>query len=131
MARLTCFLKDEMNRDVTLVNPDKSVRYAGQILKAVGIGCMLVIDKGKVVGILTERDITQKVVADGLDPEKTRVRDIMSKNIISLSKDDTIDDAVDLMEQKGIKKLPIMENGKILGIVTMTDLLRKLREREK
>lgn len=128
---MTCFLKDEMNRDVTLVNPDKSVRYAGQILKAVGIGCMLVIDKGKVVGILTERDITQKVVADGLDPEKTRVRDIMSKNIISLSKDDTIDDAVDLMEQKGIKKLPIMENGKILGIVTMTDLLRKLREREK
>jgi len=55
----------------------------------------------------------------------------MSTDIISLSKDDTIDDAVDLMEQKGIKKLPTMENGKILGIVTMTDLLRKLREMEK
>lgn len=125
------FLKDEMKTDVTLVHPDKSVRYAGQILKAVGIGCMLVIDKGKIVGILTERDITQKVVADGLDPEKTRVRDIMSRKIISLSQDNTIEDAVDLMEEKGIKKLPIMEDGRILGIVTMSDMLRKLREIEK
>ena len=124
-------LEDEMNKDVTFVHPDKSVRYAGQILKAVGIGCMLVIENDKIVGILTERDITQKVVADGLDSQKTQVRDVMSRNIISLRKEQTIEDAVDLMEEKGIKKLPIMEDGKILGIVTMTDLLRKLREIEK
>ena len=125
------FLKDEMKKDVTFVHPDKSVRYAGQILKAVGIGCMLVIDKDKIVGILTERDITQKVVADGLNPEKTLVRDIMSRKIISLSQDNTIEDVVDLMEEKGIKKLPIIEDGRILGIVTMTDMLRTLREIEK
>jgi CBS domain-containing protein len=128
---MACLLKNEMNKDVTFVHPDKSVRYAGQILKAVGIGCMVVIEKGKTVGILTERDITQKVVADGLDPENTQVRDIMSRNIIALSKNKTIEDAVDLMEQKNIKKLPIMEDGKVVGIVTMTDMIRKLREIEK
>jgi CBS domain-containing protein len=120
-----------MKREVTLIHPDKSVKYAGQILKAVGISCLVVVENEEIVGILTERDITQKVVADGLDPQNTQVRDIMSRGVITLDKDKTIEDAVDLMENRGIKKLPIVEGGKIIGIVTMTDLLRKLREMEK
>lgn len=124
-------LGDGMNKDVTLIHPDKSVKYAGQILKAVGIGCIIVVDDGGPVGILTERDIVQKVVADGLKPEETKVRDIMSRNLITLKKQNTVEEAVDIMDRNHIKKIPIAEDGQIVGIVTMTDLLKTMRKIEK
>lgn len=124
-------LGDGMNKEVTLIHPDKSVKYAGQILKAVGIGCIIVVDDGGPVGILTERDIVQKVVADGLKPEETKVRDIMSRNLITLKKQNTVEEAVDLMDRNHIKKIPIAEDGQIVGIVTMTDLLKTMRKIEK
>ncbi|UCD02826.1 MAG: CBS domain-containing protein [Candidatus Aenigmatarchaeota archaeon] len=120
-----------MNRNVTLIHPDKSVRYAGQILKAVDIGCLVVVDREKISGILTERDIVQKVVSNGLDINNTCVRDIMSDNVITMDRKKTVEEAVDLMEKRGIKKIPIVENGKLIGIVTMTDLLAFLRKIEK
>lgn len=123
-------LGDEMNKDVTLIHPDKSVEYAGRILKAVGIGCLVVVDGHGPVGILTERDIVQKVVADGRKPEETKVGDIMSTNLIMLKKENTVEEAVDIMERKNIKKIPITEDGHVVGIVTMTDLLKTLRKME-
>jgi CBS domain-containing protein len=119
-------IKDSMNTEVTRIHPDKSVKYAAQILKAVDIGCIVVVDGEKVVGICTERDITQKVVAKGMDPEKTAVRDVMTRDVITLDGDRTVDDAVEMMEKNGIKKIPIVEDGRLVGIVTMTDLVRIL-----
>ena len=124
-------LESSMHAEVTMVHPDKSVRYAGQILKAVGIGCLVVVDDGRPIGILTERDIVQKVVAIGRNPDETRVADIMTRNLITLGKGSSIEDAVDLMEKNGIKKLPITDNDQIIGIVTMTDMMKSLREIEK
>ncbi len=125
-------LGDEMKKDVTLIHPDKTVRYAGQILKAVDIGCVIVVDKGGPVGILTERDIVQKVVADGRKPDEIKVGDIMTRNLVTLKKQNTVEEAVDLMERKRIKKIPISEDdGQIVGIVTMTDMLKCIREAEK
>ena len=124
-------LGDEMNKDVTLIHPNKSIKYAGQILKAVGIGCIIVVDDGGPVGILTERDIVQKVVADGLNPEETKVGDVMSRNLIILKKHNTVEEAVDIMDRNHIKKIPIAEDGQIVGIVTMTDLLKTMRKIEK
>ncbi len=123
-------LGDEMNREVTLIHPDKSVKYAGQILKAVNIGCLVVVDEHGPVGILTERDIVQKVVADGGKPDEMKVRDVMTKNLIMLKKDNTVEEAVDLMDRNRIKKIPITEDGQIVGIVTMTDLLKTMRKME-
>lgn len=124
-------LEERMHSEVTLVHPDKSIKYAGQILKAVGIGCLVVVDENGPVGILTERDIVQKVVANGLNPEEIRVADVMSKELITLKKESTIEDAVDIMESKGIKKLPIIDNNHVVGIVTMSDMVKYLREMEK
>ncbi|MCD6495937.1 MAG: CBS domain-containing protein [Candidatus Aenigmarchaeota archaeon] len=120
-------LADELNTDVTLIHPDKTVEFAGRILKAVGISCVVVVEKDSPVGILTERDIVQKVVAMGRDPCSTAVRDVMTKNLITVSKDTTVEEAVEIMEKNNIKKLPVAENGRVIGIVTMTDMLRILR----
>jgi CBS domain-containing protein len=124
-------LEKEMNPDVTRIHPDKTVKFAGQILKAVNIGCMVVVDDaGKILGILTERDIVQKVVADGYDPNTTPVKTIMSKNVITMDKKKTVEEAIDLMNEKNVKKIPIVDRGKLVGIVTMTDLMKTLRKAE-
>jgi len=122
-------IEQKMKKDVVKIRWNKSVRYAGQILKAVDIGCIIVVDeKDNLAGILTERDIVQKVVAKGLDPDKTQVKDIMSRDVITVDKQKSIEDAVRIMDQKKIKKLPVIDNGKLIGIVTMTDLLRELEK---
>ncbi len=124
-------LEERMHTEVTMIHPDKSIKYAGQILKAVGIGCLVVVDEKGPVGILTERDIVQKVVANGLNPDEIKVADVMSRKLITLNKNSTIEDAVDIMENMGIKKLPIINNDHVIGIVTMTDMMKYLREIEK
>lgn len=119
-----------MNKNVTLIHPDKSIRYAGQILKAVDIGCLVVMDHERISGILTERDIVQKAVSSGLDANNVRVKDVMSSNVITIDSKESVEEAVDIMEKKRIKKIPVVDNGKLVGIVTMTDLLGVLRKLE-
>ena len=80
---------------------------------------------------MTERDIIHKVVAPNVDPTTLSVKDIMTGDVITVGPYDTIELAVDLMREKKIKKLPVADDGKLVGIVTMTDLLGILRSIEK
>ena len=120
-----------MVKEVVKVTPEKNIKEIAEILKRKGIGCVLVTDAGKLVGILTERDIIHKVVAPNTNPEKLFVKDIMTGNVMTISQNHTIEEAVDLMKEKNIKKLPVLEDGKLVGIVTMTDLIRIMRSIEK
>ena len=128
---LPMVLKDVMITDVVQVPRNQTVREASNIMKSKGIGCIVVTDKGKILGIVTERDIIHKVVAPNHDASKTLIEDLMTPNVISLDGSRPVEDAVDLMEQKKIKKLPIVEGDKLVGIVTMTDMIRILRQIEK
>ena len=119
-------LKDSMKRDIVVVSPDDSVKKAVDMMASKGIGCVISVEGNKPLGIITERDIVRKVVHKKRDPEKTLVRDVMSRKIISLDSGRSIQDAVDTLEKKRIKKLPIIEHDKLIGIVTMTDLLISL-----
>jgi CBS domain-containing protein len=123
-------IKDEMKRDVFVTGPDDSVKAAIKLMSSKNIGCVVSVDKNKPVGILTERDILRKVVAPGIDSDNTKVRDIMTKKLISMESSKTVQEAVDLLEKRGIKRLPVIEFGKLIGIVTMTDLLKCLRKIE-
>ena len=128
---LPMVIKDVMVTDVVQVSKDQTVKDAGGIMKSKAIGCIVVTENGKIVGIVTERDIIHKVVAPNLNPTKTLVKDIMTPNVITLGESNAVEEAVDLMEDKNIKKLPIAEGGKLVGIVTMTDLIRIMRQIEK
>jgi CBS domain-containing protein len=81
------------------------------------------MDEDKVVGIVTESDIIGKVVAANKDPERLRLQDIMSRNIISATPDETIEDAAEKMVENKIKRLPVLEGEKLVGIITATDLI--------
>ena len=119
-------LKDSMKRDIVIVSPDDSVKKAADMMASKGIGCVISVEGNKPLGIITERDIVRKVVHKERNPDKTLVRDVMSRKIISLDSGRSIQEAVDTLEKKRIKKLPIIEHDKLIGIVTMTDLLISL-----
>jgi CBS domain-containing protein len=88
------------------------------------IGCLIVISgTGKIEGIVTERDILTDVVAEGKDSCSVTVGEIMTKDIVVISPDATLEDAADVMTSKKIKKLPVVQGGKLVGIVTATDLV--------
>lgn len=115
---------DVMIEDVITVDSDATVMDAVELMNKHEIGCLIVTRKGKAVGIVTERDFLRRVLAESRDPKKTRVRQIMSKPLIFGEPDMDIEDAARLMFRKKIKKLPVVENGRLLGLVTLTDLAR-------
>jgi CBS domain-containing protein len=111
-----------MVTDVVTVEPDVNVRRAVRAMNDFEIGCLVVVEAGRVVGILTERDVLKRVVDEGRKPEETSVREVMSKPPISPDAD--LETAIELMFKHKIKKLPVVENGKLVGLVTFTDLVR-------
>src|SRR3970282_2845522 len=94
---------------------------ATMMLKA-NIGAVVVLDKqGRLTGIVTERDMTRRVVAKGLDPNKTQLADIMTKNPDTLSPDDSAFDALELMQARNYRHLPVVEDGKCVGLGSVRD----------
>ena len=117
-------VKEVMNRNVKTVRPEDTVMSAAQTMNQYHIGSLVVVSgPGEVVGILTERDILTDVVATGKSGDKVNVSEIMTPNIITISPDRTLEEAADIMTENKIKKLPVVYNGRLLGIVSATDLI--------
>ncbi len=120
-------VEDIMVQKVITVDPNASVKEAARLMNRHEIGCLIVVGQGQVMGIMTERDLLKKVVELGKNSEKTKVHDIMSKRLVVGTPRMEIPDVVRLMLQKKIKKLPIVTEGKIIGLVTLTDIARTTR----
>ncbi len=111
-----------MSKDVVTVENTKSVFEACNIYRDCGVGSLVVMREGIVVGILTERDIIERVIVDQKDPRDTKVEDIMSKDIKTVHASARVEKAVEIMRENKIKKLPVILNNNIFGIVTITDI---------
>ena len=99
------------------------VREAAEAMRANDIGDVVVVDdNGAISGILTDRDIVVRVVAEGRDPRSTRIGDIASRELTAVSPDDPVDRAVLLMRERAIRRLPVVDKGKPVGIVSIGDL---------
>ena len=120
-------LKDIMVRNVVTIDSEASVKEAAKHMNLYEIGCLIVMDKDKVSGILTERDLLTKVVEAAKNAERTKVKDITSTKLVTGTSDMDVIDAARLMLKKKIKKLPIVNNGKLVGLVTFTDIVRTVR----
>lgn len=117
-------VKDVMVGNVVTADVSLSIRQAVERMNNHEIGCLVVLEKGQYAGILTERDVLKRVVAKGRNPEKTLVGDVMSKPLIAVDPDMSLDEAVKLMFEKRIKKLTVVKEKKLAGLVTMTDIAR-------
>jgi CBS domain-containing protein len=118
----------EYIRDVMTTNPETlpestTVREAAETMRANDIGDVVIVDdNGAISGILTDRDIVVRVVAEGRDPRVTRIGDIASRELTAVSPDDPVDRAVQLMRERAIRRVPVVDKGKPVGIVSIGDL---------
>jgi CBS domain-containing protein len=117
-------IKDVMVKEIITVNPTAKIRDAVELMNKNQIGCLVVTRKGKPVGIMTERDVLKKIVCGCKNPEQTRVSEIMSKPLIVGRVDMDWLEAVKLMLDRNIKKLPISDGERLVGLVTLTDIAR-------
>jgi CBS domain-containing protein len=117
-------VKDVMVKEVITVNPDTKIRDAVELMNRNQIGCLVVTRKGKPVGIMTERDVLKKIVCRCKSPEQTKVSEIMSEPLVVGKVDMNWLDAARLMLDRNIKKLPILDGEKLVGLVTLTDIAR-------
>lgn len=117
-----------MISNVVSVVDSVTVRYAASQMTRFGIGCLVVTEGNKVVGIVTERDILEKIVVLGRDPSIIKVNEIMSNPVVVVSPNTPLEDAVELMFKHQIKKLPVVDNinglPMLVGLVTLTDIAR-------
>ena len=114
-----------MIEGVITIDSDSSVMKAVKMMNENEIGCLIVTRRGKAVGIVTERDLLARVIAKSKNPKKTRVREIMTKPLISGQPEMDLEEATKLMFKMKIKKLPVVESeGKLAGLITLTDVAR-------
>ena len=112
-----------MTKDILKADKSTSIQEAAQKISKGNVGCIIVTDKQKAVGILTERDFVTKIAAEG-KPLFTEISEVMSSPLITISSEETIWEASEIMKEKLIHKLPVKDNGDIIGIVTTTDIVK-------
>jgi len=116
-------LEKIMVKNVVTVEAKATVKTAVELMDEHEIGCLIVINREKPVGIVTERDMLKRIIHELREPEKTKVIDIMSKPLIATAPKMRAGDAAKLMFERKIKKLPVVKNGRLVGLVTLTDLI--------
>jgi len=116
------FVKDIMRKKVISIDQDKTILDVCNKFKKNRLGSFVVVNAGSIVGIITERDIIERVIVEQKNPKKTKVEDVMSKNIITIHASAKIEQAAELMRKHKIKKLPVILNNEFAGIITVTDL---------
>jgi CBS domain-containing protein len=115
---------DVMVKEVLTIDDNVTVKKAVDVMDKFDIGCLIAIRKGKAIGILTERDILKRVVAAGKNAVGVSVREVMTSPLVVAEPDMDLEDAVKLMFQMKIKKLPVVDGKKIVGLVSLTDIAR-------
>jgi CBS domain-containing protein/uncharacterized protein (DUF2267 family) len=105
------------------LDPETPVLDAARAIENNSIGAVVVQEKGQVVGIVTDRDLTIRIVGRGLDPKTTQLRDVMTAPVITLSPRDGQDDAIRMMQERNVRRIPLVERGRFVGMVTLDDLL--------
>jgi CBS domain-containing protein len=119
-------VRDVMAKDIRVVRPDTSIKEVVATMNKFGIGSIIIVQGDRPVGIITERDILSRLVEPCLAPETLTARQIMTSPVLTISETASIEEAARFMARKHVKKLPVMDNGKLVGIITYTDIVSKV-----
>jgi CBS domain-containing protein len=124
-------LLENKGRDVWSVQPDASVYEAIELMAEKGIGALMVLEQGEPVGIVSERDYARKVILKGRSSRETQVSDIMSAPLIYADVDQSVEDCMGVMTEHRIRHLPVLEQGRFVGVVSIGDLVKAIIDEQK
>lgn len=119
------------NASTVSICPDNTVYEALELMVEKNIGALLVMEKDEFVGIFTERDYARKVILKGKASKETVIREIMTEDVVTVTLDNTIEDCMRLMTNKFIRHLPVVENGKLIGIISIGDVVKYIIEEQR
>jgi CBS domain-containing protein len=122
-------VREAMTENPRSIGASASVVEAARLMREEHIGALPITDDEKLVGMITDRDITTRVVAEAADPQTTPVGDVYSRDLIGVEPDNDLEEAVQLMARHQVRRLPVVENGRLVGIVAQADIA--LRENQK
>lgn len=120
-------VKDIMTKTVVYVNPTSTVADAARLMQQHNVGSIPVCDQNGVVGIITDRDIVVRNVAVGNNPQSTAVKDVMTSHVVTASPEMDIRDASELMSKQQVRRLPVVDNNTLVGIVALGDIAADTR----
>ena len=115
-------VRDVMSRQPLTVEDSATVMDAARAMREANIGDVIVLKGGSVCGMVTDRDIVIRAVAEGRDPKSIKVGEICSGDVATVAPDETVDRVISLMRQKAIRRVPVVEGGKPVGVISLGDL---------
>ena len=114
----------EKNSDICSIEPTATVFQAIEMMAGRNIGALPVLERGKLVGMISERDYTRKVVLKGRSSKETPVGEIMTRNPVVVTPDDTVGDCMEIMTNERVRHLPVVDGGELVGILSIGDLVK-------
>jgi CBS domain-containing protein len=132
LTKLKDFLKLNKNRQIWTISKDKSVMQALILMSEKNIGAIIIVDNNNFpIGIFSERDYARKIILKGKSSKDTSLDEVMTKKLITVTRDCKIDQCMEIMNEKRIRHLPVLENNKIVGIISIRDVLKIMIEEQK
>ena len=132
MTRLEDFLKLNKNRQIWTISKDQSVMQALILMSEKNIGAIIIVDNNDFpIGIFSERDYARKIILKGKSSKDTLLDEVMTKELITVTRDYKIDQCMEIMTEKKIRHLPVLENKKIVGIISIGDVLKIMIKEQK
>lgn len=122
-------VKDAMTPTVKTATPSLSLTDAAKLMKQEDVGSVPVVDGERLIGMLTDRDIVVRGIADGSDPHAVTAGDIASRDIVTVRPDDDLDEALRLMAQHQVRRLPVVDDGHLVGVLAQADVALEAKEK--
>ena len=123
-------VRDVMTPGVRSVSPSQSLAEAAEVMKGEDVGSVPVVEEGRLAGIVTDRDIVIRAVADRRDPQTVKVEEVASRDLVTVEPEQDLDEALALMARHQVRRLPVVEQGQLVGMLVQADVALEAKEKK-
>lgn len=123
-------VRDVMTPSVRTVSPSQSLAEAAEVMKGEDVGSVPVVEEGRLAGIVTDRDIVIRAVAERRDPQTVKVADVASRELVTVEPEQDLDEALALMARHQVRRLPVVEAGQLVGMLAQADVAVEAKEKK-
>jgi CBS domain-containing protein len=127
---MTKKVRDVMTSQPRMADPSVSLTEAAQLMKSEDVGSLPIVQEGQLVAVLTDRDIVVRAVAESADPRTTKAGDIASRQPVTIEPDEDLDEALALMARAQVRRLPVVEAGRLVGVLAQADVAQEAKAKQ-